>query len=72
MHAEWVIRAAEAGKHVLCEKPIAMSAAETKSMFDAARRHKVILREGYPYMAQPHDGDLARAGSRRARSARCG
>src|SRR6185436_20578951 len=54
MHAEWAIRAVEAGKPVLCEKPIAMSAAETKSMFEAAQRHKVILREGYPYMAQPH------------------
>jgi D-xylose 1-dehydrogenase (NADP+, D-xylono-1,5-lactone-forming) len=54
MHAEWVIRAAEAGKHILCEKPIAMTAAETKSMFEAARKQKVILREGYPYMAQPH------------------
>jgi predicted dehydrogenase len=54
MHAEWAVRAVEAGKPVLCEKPIALSGAEAKSMFEAARRHKVILREGYPYMAQPH------------------
>jgi D-xylose 1-dehydrogenase (NADP+, D-xylono-1,5-lactone-forming) len=58
MHAEWAIRAVEAGKPVLCEKPIAMTAAEAKSMFEAARRHKVILREGYPYMAQPHVATL--------------
>jgi len=60
MHAEWAIRAAEAGKHVLCEKPMAMTAAETKSMFEAARRNKVILREGYPYMAQPQTATLRR------------
>ncbi|MGH6815210.1 MAG: Gfo/Idh/MocA family protein [Hyphomicrobiaceae bacterium] len=58
MHAEWAIRAAEAGKHVLCEKPIAVSAAEAKSMFEAARRNKVVLREGYPYMAQPQTAIL--------------
>jgi xylose dehydrogenase (NAD/NADP) len=58
MHAEWAIRAVEAGKPVLCEKPIAMTAAEANSMFEAARRHKVILREGYPYMAQPHVATL--------------
>jgi xylose dehydrogenase (NAD/NADP) len=52
MHAEWAIRTAEAGKHILCEKPLAMTAAEAKAMFAAADRHKVILREAYPYMAQ--------------------
>jgi D-xylose 1-dehydrogenase (NADP+, D-xylono-1,5-lactone-forming) len=52
MHAEWAIRAAEAGKHVLCEKPLALNANEARAMFDAAQRHNVTLREGYPYMAQ--------------------
>jgi xylose dehydrogenase (NAD/NADP) len=52
LHAEWAIRAAEAGKHILSEKPLAMTAAEAKAMFAAADRHKVFLREAYPYMAQ--------------------
>jgi predicted dehydrogenase len=53
LHAAWSIRAVEAGKHVLCEKPLAVSEAEAKSMFNAARERGVHLVEGYPYMAQP-------------------
>ena len=52
MHAEWAIRAAEAGKHVLSEKPLAVSANEAKAMFAAARLHGVHLAEAYPYMSQ--------------------
>ena len=52
MHAEWSIRAAEAGKHVLCEKPLATTAADARAMFAAARRHNVHLVEAYPYLAQ--------------------
>jgi xylose dehydrogenase (NAD/NADP) len=52
MHAEWAIRAVEAGKHVLCEKPLAMNAGEARAMFAAAERQGVTLREAYPYMAQ--------------------
>jgi predicted dehydrogenase len=53
LHAEWSIRAAEAGKHVLCEKPLAASAASAREIFAAARRHGVHIVEGYPYCAQP-------------------
>jgi len=53
LHAEWSIRAVEAGKHVLCEKPLAASAAEARAMFDVARRNDVYLVEAYPYRAQP-------------------
>ena len=53
LHCEWSIRAAQAGKHVLCEKPLAATAGEARAMFDAARRHGVHLVEGYPYRAQP-------------------
>jgi len=60
MHAEWAIRAAEAGKHVLCEKPLAMDAAEARAMFAAASKHKVVLREAYPYMAQAQTRTLRR------------
>jgi predicted dehydrogenase len=53
MHAEWSIKAAAAGKHILCEKPLAVSGAEARAMFEAARRHRVHLVEAYPYLAQP-------------------
>ena len=53
LHAEWSIRAMEAGKHVLCEKPLAATSAEARDMFEAAKRNRVHLVEGYPYRAQP-------------------
>jgi len=66
LHAEWAIKAAEAGKHVLCEKPMALGRDEAQAMFDAARRHGVMLLESYPYYFQPQTGamvDLLRAGA---------
>jgi D-xylose 1-dehydrogenase (NADP+, D-xylono-1,5-lactone-forming) len=59
LHAEWSIRAVEAGKHVLCEKPLAMSAAEARAMFAAAAKHERHLVEAYPYRAQPQTLKLA-------------
>lgn len=53
LHASWSIRATEAGKHVLCEKPLALSADEARAMFAAAERCGVRLVEAYPYLAQP-------------------
>jgi len=53
LHAVWAIRAAEAGKHVLCEKPLAIGGEQARAMFAAARRHGVHLAEAYPYMSQP-------------------
>ena len=58
LHAEWAIKAAKAGKHVLCEKPLALSLAEAESMFAAAREAGVMLLEGYPYWFQPQTGTL--------------
>ncbi len=52
MHAEWAIKAAEAGKHVLCEKPLAVTVQEARSMFAAAKANGVHLVEAYPYMSQ--------------------
>jgi predicted dehydrogenase len=49
LHAEWIRRAAEAGKHVLCEKPLGMSADEVRQSFDAAERHGVLLMEAFMY-----------------------
>jgi D-xylose 1-dehydrogenase (NADP+, D-xylono-1,5-lactone-forming) len=53
LHAAWAVQAAEAGKHILCEKPLAITAAEARSMFAAARANDVRLVEAYPYRAQP-------------------
>ena len=58
LHAEWSIAAVRAGKHVLCEKPLAATAGEARAMFDAARQHGVHLVEGYPYLAQPQTRKL--------------
>jgi predicted dehydrogenase len=53
LHAEWSIRAVRAGKHVLCEKPLAATAGEARDMFAAARQSRVHLAEGFPFLAQP-------------------
>jgi predicted dehydrogenase len=58
LHAEWVIQAAEHGKHILCEKPLALSHAEAQAMFGAARRNRVMLLEAYPWWFQPQTRDL--------------
>ena len=52
-HAEWAIRAAEAGKHVLCEKPLGLNHAEAMAVVEAARRHDVFLMEGYMFRCHP-------------------
>lgn len=61
MHAEWAIKAAQAGKHILCEKPLALGAAQVQSMLDAARAAKVMLLEAYPYYFQPQTGHMLKA-----------
>jgi predicted dehydrogenase len=58
MHADWAIRAAQAGKHVLCEKPLCLGLAQAQRMFDAARKNNVILLESFPYYFQPQTGAM--------------
>jgi len=58
LHAEWAIKAAEHGKHVLCEKPLALGLRQAERMFDAAERHRVMLLESYPYYFQPQTREM--------------
>lgn len=54
IHCEWVIKALNAHKHVLCEKPIAMNEAELRRMFAAAEENGVILMEAFAYLHSPY------------------
>ena len=55
LHAEYTVRAAAAGKHVLCEKPMATSAAEAQQMVDACRRADRKLMIAYRIQYEPHN-----------------
>jgi predicted dehydrogenase len=52
-HRDWAIRAAEAGKHVLCEKPMAVTYVDAAQIVDAARRNGVFLMEAFAYRCHP-------------------
>lgn len=53
LHAEWTIAAARAGKHVLCEKPLAMTAADAQAMVDVCAAEGVRLMEAFMYRLHP-------------------
>lgn len=53
MHAEWAIACAEAGKHVFCEKPVAMNAAEAERMMRAAEQAGVVFVENFSFRFHP-------------------
>lgn len=53
LHAEWTVRAAEAGKHVLCEKPLAISISECDEIMGAAESAGVVVIEGVMYLHHP-------------------
>src|SRR5580658_979021 len=65
LHVSWSIRAAEAGKHVLCEKPIGLNAADVRELIEARDRAGVVI--GEAFMIQTHPQwvravELARSG----------
>ncbi|MEP6596683.1 MAG: Gfo/Idh/MocA family oxidoreductase [Ginsengibacter sp.] len=62
MHAEYVIRAANTGKHVWCEKPMAVTADECQSMIDACNKNKVKLSLGYRMHHEPNTQKIIQFG----------
>ncbi|BDE08029.1 deoxyfructose oxidoreductase [Vulcanimicrobium alpinum] len=53
LHAEWTLATASAGKHVLCEKPLAIDAAQAQQMIDGCRERGVLLMEAFMYRFHP-------------------
>lgn len=60
LHRMWTVRCAAAGKHVLCEKPLALSPGECEEMIAACRRHRVTLMEAFMYRFHPRTERVAR------------
>jgi predicted dehydrogenase len=58
MHAEWSIKALDAGKHVLCEKPFSRHVEEVEASFDAAERNDRLLSEAFMYRHNPQTAKL--------------
>ncbi len=63
MHAEYTIRAAEAGKHVICEKPMAISVADCDRMIGACKKANRMLSIGYRLHFEPYNLEMARLGT---------
>lgn len=62
MHAEYVIRAAKAGKHVICEKPMALNVKECEAMIKACKDSNRMLSIGYRLHFEPHTQEIMRIG----------
>ena len=58
LHKPWVFAAADSGKHILCEKPLALNAAEAREMVDYCRSRNVVLMEAFMWRHQPRTIEL--------------
>ena len=70
-HLEWARRALEAGKHVLCEKPLSRDPDAVAAAFDLADTRGLVLSEAFMYRHHPQTRRVAPAGRRGRRSAIC-
>ncbi len=64
MHKEYTIRAAQAGKHVICEKPMALNAGECRDMIAAVKKAGRLLSIGYRLHFEPHTMEIMRLGQK--------
>ena len=64
LHVPWSIKAMEAGKHVLCEKPIAMNATEARTLLEARQRTGKLVCEAFMVRSHPQWTQGSRAGHR--------
>ncbi|WP_114792663.1 Gfo/Idh/MocA family oxidoreductase [Niabella yanshanensis] len=62
MHAEFTIRAAQAGKHVICEKPMAITVSDCDRMIEACKKANVSLSIGYRLHFEPYNKEMMRCG----------
>jgi predicted dehydrogenase len=58
LHAEWCLKAAKAGKHILCEKPLTLNHTEALAVVDTVRKHDVFLMEAFMYRCHPQTAKL--------------
>ena len=58
LHKPWVFAAADAGKHILCEKPLALTSIEAREMVDYCRARGVVLMEAFMWRHQPRTAEL--------------
>jgi len=65
MHREYVIRAAQAGKHVICEKPMALTIEDCDAMIEACKKASRLLSIGYRLYFEPHNLEMMRLGQKK-------
>lgn len=65
MHREYVVRAAEAGKHVICEKPMALTVGQCDDMINACNKAQRMLSIGYRLHFEPHNQEMMRLGQQK-------
>ena len=65
MHKEFTIRAAKAGKHVICEKPMALNSTECHQMIDACKKENRLLSIGYRLHFEPYTMEMMRLGQQK-------
>lgn len=65
MHKEYVVRAASTGKHIICEKPMAISTEDCRAMIDACNKAGVMLSIGYRLHFEPFNAEIMRLGQQK-------